>query len=142
MSGKSVPSTVTDFLAAHGAGFSGEDVLNDLPALVRVFRESVPAEGSDPLSPENLTLLTAALDCISVMDERLYEHYRAMIDLFRAGFFRIPAEKLRSSPSWDGLREKAVRLGLAPEDLYGDQPSRPHPGMPEVWLRLKGGECK
>lgn len=140
MSNKSLPSSVTSFLGAHGAAPLAESGLSDLPALVQAFRENAPAEDSDPLSQENLTWLTALLDCIDVMDECLYEHYRAMIDLFRAGVFRAPREKLLAYPSWNGLREKGVRLGILPADRYGRELPRPHQGVPEAYLQIgKGG---
>ena len=137
MPSKSLPSTVTAFLTGHGAEKLAGDGLTDLYALVRVFREAAPSADSDPLSQENLTWLTAVLDCLTVMDERLYEHYRAMIDLFRAGVFRADREKLLAYPSWNALRIKGVQLGFLPEDLYGEKRSRPHLGLPDEYVRRK-----
>ena len=142
MSSKSIPSTVSAFLKAQGAEQLAADGLSDLTVLVRVFRDAAPSEDSDPFSQQNLTWLTALLDCISVMDERLYEHYRALIDLFRAGVFRAPREKLLAYPSWNDLREKAVHLGLLAPDLYGKDLPRPHLGLPEEYLRIKEGKKK
>ena len=132
-----VPPTVSGFLNAHGGSSLAAEDATDLSALVCLFRDSAPSEDSNPLSQENLTWLTAVLDCISIMDERLYEHYRAMIDLFRAGVFRAPREKLLAYPSWNSLREKGVRMGLLPEDRYGKNLSRPHLGLPDEYLRRK-----
>ena len=142
MQSKSIPSTVASFLEAHGAAGLAADGLTDLHALVCVFRDAVPPEGSDPFSQGNLSYLTALLDCISVMSEELYEHYRALIDLFRAGVFRAPREKLLAYPSWNALREKGVRMGLLPEDLYGNNLPQPHLGVPEEYERMKGGVRK
>lgn len=137
-----VPASVAAFLKAHGAEDLPAGDQTDLAALVRLFAENAPAEDSDPFSQENLTWLTAMLDCIGVMDERLYEHYRALIDLFRAGVFRAPREKLLAYPTWLPLREKAVRMGLLPEDLYGRDLPRPHVELPEEHLQRKGGLIK
>ena len=131
------PASVISFLNAHGGSRLTEEGASDLPALVRLFREAAPPAESNPLSQENLTWLTAALDCIGVMDERLYEHYRAMIDLFRAGVFRAPREKLLAYPSWNSLREKGIRLGLLPEDLYSKNLPGPHLGVSDEYLRRK-----
>ena len=128
MQSKFIPTTVTEFLAAHGGSRLAEDGYSDLAALVSVFRDAAPDPDSDPLSQENLTWLTAIADCLGVMDERLYEHYRALIDLFRAGVFRAPRERLLSSPAWTGLLQKGVRMGLLPEELYGESRPRPHIG--------------
>ena len=119
---------------AYSDGRLDSDILAEL---VRVLRESAPPSDSDPLSQENLTWLTAVLDCLTVMDERLYEHYRAMIDLFRAGVFRADREKLLAYPSWNALRIKGVQLGFLPEDLYGEKRSRPHLGLPDEYVRRK-----
>ena len=142
MQSKSIPSSVSAFLAAHGASSLAADKLENLAALVRVFRDATPPADSDPFSQENLSYLTAVLDYIGIMDERLYEHYRALIDLFREGIFRAPREKLLAYPSWNGLREKAVRLGILPEDLYGRDLPRPHLGVSEEYLRVKEGAAK
>lgn len=139
MQSKSIPSSVSDFLAAHGASSLAADKLENLAALVRVFRDATPPADSDPFSQENLSYLTAVLDYIGIMDERLYEHYRALIDLFREGVFRAPREKLLAYPSWNELRDKGVRLGLLSPDLYGKKLPQPHLGVPEVFARIKEG---
>ena len=122
------PSSVVSFFTVRGK----EPLLSadppDLAAIVRVFGEARPGPDSDPLSDENLVFLSAAADCIGAMDERIYEHYRALIDLFRAGVFRAPRERLLSSPAWTGLLQKGVRMGLLPEELYGESRPRPHIG--------------
>ena len=139
MQSKFIPTTVTEFLAAHGGSRLIEDGLSDMAALVSVFRDAAPDPDSDSLSQENLTWLTAIADCLGVMDERLYEHYRALIDLFRAGIFRTERKKLLAYPSWNGVREKGVQLGILPADLYGQQLPRPHLGQSDVYLSMKGG---
>ena len=136
----SIPSPVADYLKSHGAVSLLEGGLEDLAALVRLFQDTAPSPDADPLSQENLTFLTAVLDAISVLDECLYEHYRALIDLFRAGVFRAPREKLLAYPSWNGLRVKAVRLGILPGDLYGQDRPRPHIAQSDVYLRVKEGK--
>ena len=92
--------------------------------------------------PESFTLdvrrFGAAGD--GVTDERIYEHYRALADLFRAGVFRAPREQLLSSPAWTSVTEKGIRLGLLPEDLYGADRPVPHVGVP-VLSSGKGGSC-
>lgn len=142
MQSKSIPSTTAAFLAAHGAEALAKNGLDDLAALVRVFRDSVPSEESAPLSQENLTFLTAVIDCLDVMDERLYEHYRALIDLFRDGVFRAPREEMLAYPSWNAIREKGVQLGVLPEDLYGKNRPHPHLGLSEEYIRVKEGARK
>ena len=139
MADKKLPSSVISFLTGIGAGPQAEAGLDDLPGLVRAFREAAPDPDSNPFSQQNLSYLTALLDCIGVMDERLYEHYRALIDLFREGVFRAPREKLLAYPSWNELRDKGVRLGLLSPDLYGKKLPQPHLGVPEVFARIKEG---
>ena len=139
MQNKSIPSTVTAFLTAHGGSRLAADDSANLAALVSLFRGAAPAEDSDPLSQENLTWLTAIIDCLSVMDEQLYEHYRALIDLFRAGVFRADRKRLMAYPSWNGLREKGVQMGILPADLYGHSRPRPHVGVSDAYTALKGG---
>ena len=109
MADKKLPSSVISFLTGIGAG------------------------------PQAEAGLYALLDCIGVMDERLYEHYRALIDLFREGVFRAPREKLLAYPSWNELRDNGVRLGLLSPDLYGKKLPQPHLGVPEVFARIKEG---
>ena len=134
-----IPSSVSAFLSAHGgeALLSNGD-LPDLAGIVRVFQSAAPSPESDPLSHENLAYLTALADCVESMDERLYEHYRALIDMFRAGVFRAPRSQLLSYPSWNPLREKGVALGILPGDLYGDQRPVPHVGKPTLTYNRKG----
>ena len=120
-----------------GALPSAENAAKDPAATVRAIRESMPGEEEDPLSDGNLEWMTAILACIGEMDERIYEHYRAMIDLFRGGIFRAPREKLMADARWDSLRERAVRMGILPEDLYGTDRPGPHVGIPEVWERIR-----
>lgn len=133
-----IPPTINEFLAAHGGTRLAGDGFTDPAALVSLFREARPASGSDPLSPENRVWLSAVADCIGVMDERLYEHYRAMIDLFRNGVFRTDREKLLSSSSWDAVREKGIHLGILPAELYGQERPCPHVGMSDVYCGMTG----
>ena len=136
MSVKSLPSSSVQFLKAHGAEQAAAAGISDPHGLVQAFRDTAPAPDSDPLSQEHLQYLTAVLDCIGVLDEQLYEHYRALIDLFRAGVFRAPLNTLLAYPTWNELREKGVRLGLLAADLYGKDLPRPHPGLPDTYLRV------
>ena len=124
------PDSVMRFLADRGGEslFSGGDP--DPAAIVRFFRSTVPPEASDPLSPENLAWLSVLADCIGAMDERIYEHCRALIDLFRAEIFRAPRERLLSDPAGLGVAEKGLRLGILPGDLYGKDLPVPHIGFP------------
>ena len=142
MATKTLSPVAARFLADHGA----EDLVNqgmkDLSTLVRVLRESAPPSDSDPLSQENMTYQTVLLDCLSVMDEQLYEHYRALIDLVRNGVFRAPREKLLAYPSWNSVREKGILLGILPEELYGNQLPHPHLGIPEEYQRIMEGKNK
>ncbi|MBQ9252884.1 MAG: hypothetical protein IJ188_09645 [Clostridia bacterium] len=142
MLSKSIPSTVSAFLAAHGAEQLAANGLEDLAALVRVFQEAAPAADSDPLSQDHLAYLTAVLDCLEVLNEQLYEHYRALIDIVREGVFRAPRERLLAYPSWNGLRLKAVAMGFLPEDQYGQNLPQPHLGRSEAYLRVKEGSRK
>ena len=128
MPSKPLPSAVSGFLSSHGEKEAARSGLDDPAALVRAFRNAASTEDADPLSREQKAYLTAVLDCIEVMDERLYEHYRALIDLFRAGVFRAPRERLLFSPAWAELLQKGVRMGLLPEELYGESRPRPHIG--------------
>ena len=75
------------------------------------------------------------------MDQRLYEHYRALVDLFRAEIFRVPREELLSDPAWASLCEKAVGQEILPGDLYGRNLPRPHIGLPDSWLLLRKEAC-
>ncbi len=138
MPDSSLPAAVAGFLSARGASDAASSGLSDPAALVRAFRLSAPSEVADPLSPPALAWVSAALDCLGVMDERLYEHYRAMIDLIRGHLFRPPAEALLSAPDWRGPVEKALRLGLLPEDRYGADRARPHIGrLPDyLWEKV------
>ena len=120
-----------------GALPSAQTAAKDPAATVRAFRESMPEKTENPLSDGNLKWLEAILACLEEMDERIYEHYRAMIDLFRRGIFRAPREDLTTDARWDSLREKAVRMGILPEDLYGTDRPEPHVGIPEVWERIR-----
>ena len=127
-----LPSSVSAFLAARGGA-------RDPAEIVRVFRSAAPAGDADPLSQENLAYLGLLADCVGAMDERLYEHYRALADLFRAGVFRAPRAELLSRPAWNEVREKGVSLGLLPEDLYGFPLPVPHIGRPERSGKEKEG---
>ncbi len=140
MQDRQIPSTVREYLTAHGEGRPAEDVLKEPAALVSLFRKTAPPPDSDPLSGEALGWVTAAADCLGVMDERLYEHYRALTDLFRAVMFRAEREKLLASPAWNAVREKGVLLGILPEELYGQDRPRPHAGSSDAYRALKGGD--
>lgn len=137
MPAECLPLTVSAFLSTHGGEDLARSGLSDLPALTRFFRLSSPSADSDPLSEENLAFLTAVLDCAGIMNEQLYEHYRAMADLFREGILRAPRAALLAAPAFDRLRTKAVRLGFLPGDLYGEAPSLPHLGVPDAYLRIR-----
>ena len=131
MPSKPLPSAVSDFLSSHGGAEAVRSGLDDPASLVRAFRNAAPSVDADPLSRDLRAYLTAVLDCIEVMDEQLYEHYRALIDVFRAGIFSAPREKLLTSRSWNSLCGKGVQMGLLPEDLYGKTIPHPHIGLPD-----------
>lgn len=126
-------SALSSFLAEHGSVIVPEH-LDELPALVRLFRETEP-EG-DTLSLPSLTWLTALLEGISRADERIYEHYRALVDLFRNRLARASRESLLQSPAWSALLEEAVQLGVLREDLYGAFRPVPHVGAMNSALRI------
>lgn len=136
----SFPSSVAAFLSARGDKSLLSGDLANLAAIVKIFQQARPGLDSDPLSEENRAWLSVLADCIAVTDERIYEHYRALADLFRAGVFRAPREQLLSSPAWTSVAEKGIRLGLLPEDLYGADRPVPHVGVP-VLSSGKGGSC-
>lgn len=133
----SLSPALLSFLSAHGLEKEAKEGLTDLPALVRAFAGSAPAPASDPFSPEALSWDAALLDCIGSMDERLYEHFRALVDLFRAEAFRAPRQALLACPGWADLRLRAVRMGILPEDFFGGDLPRPHPGVPEIYHSLR-----
>ncbi len=124
--------------ARRGEAFPAEKE-PDPVELVRFFRSADPAAGPDPFSQEHLDYFSALADGIAFADERLYEHYRALVDLFRAGVLRLPREALCSCPAWNPVREKGVRLGLLPPDLYGDPLPVPHVNPPFPDGDQKGG---
>ena len=124
------PPSVVAFLAAHG----GENLLKDeahpdLAGLVRVFRDAEPAPGADPLSPARLEWAALLADAVEAIDWRIYEHYRALVDLFRGACFAPDRQALRGDPAWAALAARGVGLGLLPADLYGENPSSPHIGL-------------
>jgi len=139
MTDHSLPASVADYLTSRRNRDAAVSGLSDPGALVTAFRNCAPGEASDPLSEENLRWVTAALDCLAVMDERLYEHFRGLIDLLRGHFFRASREALLSARSWDAAREKALAAGILPEDRYRFPSSRPHLGRPADHLREKAG---
>ncbi|MBR2822782.1 MAG: hypothetical protein IKE24_03760 [Clostridia bacterium] len=123
------PPSVAAFLAAGG----GEDLLKDethpdLAGLVRFFRGAEPAPAPDPLSPARLEWAGLLLEAIEAIDQRIYEHYRAMADLFRGAFLLPGRESLLAVPSWAALAARGVRLGLLPADLFGENRPAPHIG--------------
>ena len=134
------PASVAAFLSARGGESLLSGDLADLPAIVKIFRQARPTPDSDPLSGENRAWLSVLADCVTCTDDRMYEHYRALADLFRAGIFRAPREQLLSDPAWSGVAEQGVRLGLLPEDLYGSARPVPHVGVPAS-ADGKGGDC-
>ena len=85
----SFPSSVAAFLSARGGESLLSGDLANLAAIVQIFQQARPGLDSDPLSEENRAWLSVLADCIAVTDERIYEHYRALADLFRAGVFRV-----------------------------------------------------
>ncbi len=140
MQNKCLPAPVARFLAERGAGELAEGFREKLAALVRFFRENAPAADPGCLTPARLEYLAALLDCTEAMDEQLYEHYRALVDLFRAEVFRLPREALRADARGSVLVRKAVRMGLLPGELYGPEVPRPRIGVPEVYARIREEE--
>ena len=122
------PPSVVAFLSARG----GENLLKDekhpdLAGLVRVFRDAEPASG-DPLSAARLEWATLLADAVEAIDRRIYEHYRALADLFRGAFFTPPREKVLADPAWAALALRGVNMGLLPADRYGESRPVPHIG--------------
>lgn len=126
-----VPPSVSAYLAAHG----GASLLNggaypaNLGPLVAFFREAAPAEGADPFSGEAALWLEAVADCRATLDEQLYEHFRAMGDLFRERMLKAGPASAEKSPLGSRLVEKGLALGLLPPDRFGSHRSRPHLGV-------------
>ena len=79
----SFPSSVAAFLSARGGESLLSGDLANLAVIVKIFQQARPGLGSDPLSEENRAWLSVLADCIAVTDERIYEHHRALADLFR-----------------------------------------------------------
>jgi len=141
MQDKPLSLSLSSFLEAHGAGNLSPDCLTDLGALVRVFQKTVPSDDPASLSEERLAWLSAMLGCMIRMDQRIYEHYRALVDLFRAEVFRLSREKLLAEPAWAMLCEKAVEQEILPGDLYGSHLPHPHIGLSDSYLRLMKEAC-
>ena len=123
------PPSVVAFLSARG----GECLLKDeehpdLAGLVRVFCDAEPASGVDPLSTARLEWATLLADAVEAIDRRIYEHYRALADLFRGAFFSLSRERVLADPAWAALAVRGVKLGLLPADLYGESRPVPHVG--------------
>ena len=135
-----LPASVAAFLSARGGESLLSGDLANLPAIVKIFQQARPAADSDPLSEENRVWLSVLADCVACTDDRMYEHYRALADLFRAGIFQASRKQLLSAPAWSAVAEKGVRLGLLPEDLYGPDRPVPHVGVPAP-AAGKGGNC-
>ena len=124
------PPSVAAFLSAHG----GENLLidethPDLAGLVRVFRAAEPAPGADPLSPARLEWAALTADAAEAIDQRIYEHYRALADLFRRAFFVPDREALLADAGWAALAVRGVGMGLLPADRFGEIRPVPHVGQ-------------
>ena len=124
------PPSVAAFLSARG----GESLLKDeahpdLAGLVRVFRDAEPASGEDPLSSARLEWATLLADAVEAIDQRIYEHYRALVDLFRGAVFLPDRARVLTDPAWAALALRGVKLGLLPADLYGESRPVPHVGQ-------------
>lgn len=124
------PSSVVAFLSAHG----GEDLLKDtlhpdLAGLVRVFRHAEPAPDPDLLSAPRLEWAGLLLEAIEAIDQRIYEHYRALVEMYRAAFFAPGREAVSANPAWAALAARGVSLGLLPADLFGENLPSPHIGQ-------------
>lgn len=139
MSESRYPDSVCSFLSAHGGEHLCSGALAEMPEVVRVFRAAAPCGEADPLGPAHLAWLSAMADCISAMDERVYEHVRALMDLFRASVFAAPQDRLSAEDAWRPLLDRGIQLGLLPEDLYGIFPARPHVAVPDLLCGGKGG---
>ncbi len=118
-------SALSSFLAEHGAVIVPEH-LDELPALVRFLRETEPP--GDVLSAPSLTWLSALLEGINRTDERMYEHYRALVDLFRSHLTSASREALLQSPAYAALLKNAVQSGVLRADLFGADRPVPHIG--------------
>ena len=117
-----------EFLTAKGIDGSAETLCRRQPAeLVRILRENRPAEGAKPDSPEVTAYVAALTDALERMDERLYEHYRAVADLFREYVTRENLAKMRLDPLWIIAEETGKRLNLLTEDVSAEAPAEPVP---------------
>ena len=139
MSESRYPESVCSFLSAHGGGHLCSGALAGMPEVVRVFRAAEPVAEEDPLGPAHLAWLSALGDCVSAMDERIYEHVRALADLFRAALLGAPRNRLLTDASWRQLLDRGVQLCLLPEDVFGSCPARPHLAVPDLIRAEEGG---
>ena len=124
------PPSVVSFLSERG----GEDLLKDeahpdLAGLVRVFRAAEPSPVPDPLSPERLAWAALTADAVAAIDRRIYEHYRALADLYRRAFLTPERAAILADPEWAALALRGVKLGLLPADLFGENRPAPHIGL-------------
>ena len=107
------------FLAAHGAEAAAADrkVVNPV-LLLRALEQAFPAENASPCAPETAAYLEVLTDLLSCMDERLYEHYRPVEDLFRKLILGMPGSSFPDTAVWREALLKGEQLGLLdPEEL-------------------------
>ena len=124
------PSSTVAFLSARGGEDLPKDALHpDLAGLVRIFRDAEPAREPDLLSAPRLEWAGLLLEAIEAIDQRIYEHYRALVDLFRGACFAPGREAVRANPSWAALAARGVSLGLLPADQFGENLPSPHIGQ-------------
>ena len=86
------------------------------PEIVAVFRKAHEHIRDSLCDPEPMGwYLMALIDCADLMEEQLYEHYRALVDLYRE---TAPAAPLCGNLMIVRSVYKGIRLGLLDEDTY------------------------
>ena len=116
---KLLSQSTLQFLAAHGADAVVEDRKVVRPTLLlHALEQACPPEGTSPDAPETVVFLEVLTDLLSCMDERLYEHYRPVVDLFRKLVLGVPGGSFPEAPAWREALVKGEQLGLLdPGDL-------------------------
>ena len=99
------------FLAELGvSAASDQGRITDPAAVSAAVCRACPEDGADPCAPETLRWVALAADCLTAMNEQLYEHYRPVADAFRRAALSLRA--LPDSPVWADALAAGERLGL------------------------------
>lgn len=114
------------YLSVRGAAEALEDGrITDPAAVAAALKAAFPGTNADPAAPDTLAWLSAATDCLTAMNEQLYEHYRPVVDLFRSLVYGVGA--IPSLPVWSEALRTGESLGLL---LRADLAPDPHPFAP------------